>query len=128
LKKLEFKVIVRVIKIKVWNNKMNEKLRIAKKIIKEEAKKRGIKVLKIILFGSRTGKNFNKNSDWDFLVVIDKELNFHEKWEVILSIKRKLLESEIPNDIILKSKESYEIDKEIVNTISYSAKLEGIEI
>ncbi|MCP2519537.1 nucleotidyltransferase domain-containing protein [Candidatus Aminicenantes bacterium AC-708-M15] len=107
---------------------MNEKLRIAKKIIKEEAKKRGIKVLKIILFGSRTGKNFNKNSDWDFLVVIDKELNFHEKWEVILSIKRKLLESEIPNDIILKSKESYEIDKEIVNTISYSAKLEGIEI
>jgi len=107
---------------------MNEKLRIAKKIIKEEIKKREIKVLKIILFGSRTGKNFNKNSDWDFLVVINKELNFHEKWEVILSIKRKLLENEIPNDIILKSKESYDIDKEIVNTISYSAKLEGIEI
>lgn len=30
----------------------------------------GVAYSKILLFGSRTGKNFEEESDWDFMIVI----------------------------------------------------------
>lgn len=107
---------------------MKNELKLAKKIIESELKKRDLKVIKIILFGSRARNNFSEESDYDFLIVIDKDLNFHTKWKIISAIKKKLLENKIPNDIIIKSEKSFKIDKDIVNTISYSAVIEGIEI
>ncbi len=107
---------------------MLEDLNILKKLIKEELRKENIDPVKIILFGSRAKGKFSEESDWDFLIVIDRELDFHEKWRIISKLKRKLIYNGFPNDIILKSKKSFEKDKNIVNTISYNAVSEGVEI
>jgi len=37
-------------------------------IIREEIEERGMKVLKIILFGSRAKGTFREDSDWDILI------------------------------------------------------------
>jgi predicted nucleotidyltransferase len=101
---------------------------IAKKIIQEELHKRGVEVKKIILFGSRARGDYDKNSDWDFFVIIDKTLNRDEKWEIILEIKRKLAKLKIPNDIFIKSLKEVKDEQYDVGYLTYYALKEGIEI
>jgi len=98
------------------------------KVIKEELKKRKIKVLKIILFGSRAKGNYNAYSDWDFFVIINKKISFIEKWNIIDEIKIKLAKLGIPNDIILKSEKEVEETKDDVGRITYYILKEGVEI
>ncbi|MFZ8802693.1 MAG: nucleotidyltransferase domain-containing protein, partial [Candidatus Calescibacterium sp.] len=43
-----------------------EKIEKVVKIIKEEIEKRGLKVVKVILFGSRAKGTPKEDSDWDF--------------------------------------------------------------
>ncbi|MGB9856235.1 MAG: nucleotidyltransferase domain-containing protein [Caldisericum exile] len=103
---------------------MNE----AVKIIREEIEKRGIKVTKIILFGSRAKGTYKEDSDWDFFVVIDKKLSFNEKWDIIDEIKIRLAKLGTPNDIILKSEDEVEEAKEDVGRITYYVLKEGVEV
>ena len=103
-------------------------LDVAKKIIKQEMEEVGLKVDKIILFGSRARVDYTEDSDWDLLVLINKELSPIEKRKLRTKLSIKLFQAGIDCEIILKSKESYQIDKNIANTISYSAYLEGVEI
>ncbi|MBU2446152.1 MAG: nucleotidyltransferase domain-containing protein [Bacteroidetes bacterium] len=97
-------------------------------IIKEEIKKRGIDVKKIILFGSRARNAYKKDSDWDFFVIVDKELDFLKKREIILNVRRRLAELEIPNDIIIQSESIVEQRKNNTGYITYYALKEGIEL
>ena len=53
---------------------LDKNLEIAKKIIMEEVEKAGYEVERIILFGSRARGDYKEGSDWDFLVVIDKNI------------------------------------------------------
>ena len=103
---------------------MNE----AVKIIREEIEKRGIKVIKVILFGSRARGTYKEDSDWDFFVVIDKKLSFNEKWDIIDEIKIRLAKLGTPNDIILKSEDEVEEAKEDVGRITYYVLKEGVEV
>ncbi len=84
---------------------------------------------KIILFGSRARGDFRDESDWDFLIVLEKPLDAKTKKELWFDIYRKLHEFYpfISFDIILKDTESFEEEKTIANTISNEVYLEGIE-
>lgn len=97
-------------------------------IIKEEIEKIGSKVLKVILFGSRARGKANEDSDWDFLIVVDKNLDRPTKQELIIKIKRKLARLKIPNDIIINSLKEFEDRKNNVGYITYYAEKEGIII
>jgi predicted nucleotidyltransferase len=97
-------------------------------IIKETIENKGLKVLKIILFGSRAKGNAKKDSDWDFFIVIDKKLNFNEKWDIIDEIKIKLAKLKIPNDIIIKSEDEIIESKGDVGRITYYILKEGVEL
>jgi predicted nucleotidyltransferase len=107
-----------------FENKMEKAI----KIIKEEIENRGLKVLKIILFGSRAKGDFKEDSDWDFFVVIDKKLNFNEKWDIIDEIKIKLARLKFPNDIIIKSEDEVMENKDDVGRITYYVLKEGIKV
>jgi predicted nucleotidyltransferase len=98
------------------------------RIIEEELQRRGIKVLKIILFGSRAKGTHKDYSDWDFFVIINKKISFTEKWNIIDDIKIRLAKLSIPNDIILKSQEDVEEAKDDVGRITYYVLKEGIEL
>jgi predicted nucleotidyltransferase len=97
-------------------------------IIKETIENKGLKVLKIILFGSRAKGTAREDSDWDFFVIIDKKLSFNEKWDIIDEIKIKLAKLKIPNDIFLKSEDEVEESKEDVGRITYYVLKEGVEV
>jgi predicted nucleotidyltransferase len=97
----------------------------AVEVIKEEIESKGLKVIKIILFGSRARGDAKEDSDWDFLVVVDKKLSFNQKWDIIINIKRELAKLKIPNDIIINSIEEFEERKNNVGYITYYAVREG---
>ena len=100
----------------------------AANIIREELERTEIRVVRIILFGSRATSDFTEDSDWDFLVVVDKELARKEKWDIILKIKRRLAKLKIPNDIIMNSEKQIQERKNDVGYTTYYALKEGIEV
>jgi predicted nucleotidyltransferase len=53
----------------------------------------------IILFGSRARGDFHKESDWDFLILIEKT----EEWEIWQSIRRRLFYTELETEEIFNT-------------------------
>ncbi|MDI6811102.1 MAG: nucleotidyltransferase domain-containing protein [archaeon] len=90
----------------------------------------GVEYSNILLFGSRTGKNFEEESDWDFLIVVKGNLGLKEKKELWHNIYRRFHEyfPFISIDIILKDERSFEDEKKVANTVSNEVYLEGIEV
>ncbi len=105
--------------------KYEEVLRKIKEVILSTAKKHGIEIDKIILFGSRARGDYKEESDWDILIVTknknDNLSKFLKEMKINLSIKMR-----IPNDIIIITKEYYEKKKHDVGSIGYYATVEGI--
>ncbi|MCD6408523.1 nucleotidyltransferase domain-containing protein [bacterium] len=107
---------------------MEREIEVAKKVIVEEIEKRGLKVKKIFLFGSRAKGQFKKESDWDFYVIIDREIDFISKTKILTQIKRRLAKYKIPNDIIIQSAPVVAERKNDVGYLTYYVLKEGIEI
>lgn len=107
---------------------MGKETKLAKEIIKHEIKEAGYKVLKIILFGSRAKGKAREDSDWDFLVVVNKEISPQIKREIASNVRTKLVFSGIPADIILTSEKIFEKQLNDVGYITYYAVKEGLEI
>ncbi len=107
---------------------MNSKKEILEKL-KSILNELNIKYSKILLFGSRARGDFREESDWDFLIVLEKPVDAKTKKELWFDIYKKLHEFYpfISFDIVLKDVESFEKEKTIVNTISNEVYLEGIE-
>jgi len=90
----------------------------------------GVDYSNILLFGSRTGKNFEEESDWDFLITVKKNLDLKEKRELWHKIYRRFHDylPFVSVDIILKDEQSFENEKNVANTISNGVYLEGIKV
>jgi uncharacterized protein len=95
-------------------------------IIQDVFSVRKLKIEKIIFFGSRARGVYNNDSDWDFLVISRRELSIRERHRLIVRIKRQLAKLNIPNDIIIQSRQKFEIRKNVPGNISYAANIEGI--
>ena len=90
----------------------------------------GVDYTNILLFGSRTGKDFEEESDWDFLIVVKGNLDLKEKRELGHKIYRRFHDyfPFVSVDIILKDEQSFEDEKNVANTISNEVYLEGIKV
>jgi len=97
-------------------------------IIKKEFEKRMLGVIKIILFGSRARGDYRKDSDWDFLVVTDREIEHREKREIAGEIRKTFVYSGMPSDIIIISENNYHERLNDVGHIVYYADREGIAV
>ena len=111
---------------KEYNNEVQQ----LKKIITKCLEDYGIKVRTIILFGSRGRGEFEEDSDWDILIVVDKDLISTEKRKLWSKVSEGLHKHFpfFPFDIIIKSSEDFEKEKVVVNTISNEAYLDGVKI
>ncbi len=107
---------------------MEKTIEIAKKIIIEEIEKAGFNVIKIMLFGSRTKGNYTRESDWDFLVILNRDITFSELKKLTGRIQLRLAELNLPNDLILRGINQFNNSKNVVGNISYYADKEGIVI
>jgi len=104
---------------------MTDIRKIASDIIREEVEKAGYSIVKIVLFGSRAKEQAHPDSDWDFYVVVDREMGRETKWDIIIKIKRRLARLKIPNDVIINSLSQAEQRKGNVGYITYYALREG---
>jgi len=98
------------------------------KLINQEFEKRKIGVSKIIIFGSRARGDYKKDSDWDFLVIVDKEIEHREKREIASEIRKNLVYSGVLADIIVISEKIYHERLNDVGHIVYYAVKEGIAV
>ncbi len=103
-----------------------------KKLIKEKVthilKNEGIKLNRIILFGSRARGDWDKYSDWDILVIIENQIDKKHKMSIAHQIRKALAEDYIPCDVIIKSEKELDYYKNFYGTVTYEALKEGIEL
>ena len=102
-----------------------EAIRKIKEVILSTAEKFGIKVEKIILFGSRARGDYKKESDWDILIVGETEVDRVTERKFLYECTLKLLELDIDAEIIMVSRSYYLRNKGVVGDICGIAMLEG---
>jgi len=107
---------------------MNKQVETARDIIKKEVEDAGLKIINILLFGSRARGDYKEDSDWDFYVIVDKDIGFSEKREIARRIRRKLAELKIPNDIIIQSASIVERRRDDVGTLTHYVLKEGVGV
>ena len=73
---------------------------------------------KIILFGSYASSNPNKDSDLDLLIIRDSNLPRHQRG---FEIRKSLIGSMIPMDIIIYTPNEYENEKNIKFSFIHNA-------
>lgn len=106
-------------------NILDKNIETAKKIITSEVEKAGYKVINIILFGSRARGDYEKGSDYYFLVIVDKEVNSDEMLMLYSNISKELNKYRIYCDVITHSKDKFNKTKDNVAHIDYYAFREG---
>ena len=81
---------------------------------------------KVLLFGSRARKDFDSDSDYDFLVITQQTLDISKK-RILKSLMRKeLARFKIPADILIQSEEEINLKKEITGHIVKQVLKEGV--
>mgnify|MGYP000985866947 CR=1 FL=1 len=99
-------------------------------LIKEFFKAINLKIEKFFLFGSQARGDNNINSDYDFLIVLNKDLKFREKRKLKTSLNKYLQSNNalLDMDLILKSIDVWEWESNNIGFLSYIVKQEGIEL
>lgn len=97
-----------------------------KKIILEAI--REYKYSSIILFGSRARNEYQENSDYDLLLIIEENLSMQEMRKIQANIRKKLALKGIDADVIVKTRNIIEKYKTKKGNIIYNALKEGIQL
>jgi predicted nucleotidyltransferase len=100
----------------------------AKRIITEEVEKAGCRVVKVILFGSRARGDARADSDWDFLVVVDRDIPPAVRREILGGTSVHLVRHGIVADILIHSLSNVATHQDDVGHIAYYALKEGAEV
>jgi len=99
------------------------------RVIREEAEKLGVKVVKIILFGSRARGDHRGDSDWDVLVVVGEDVPRKVRAELAeRAMWRLAWELEAPADVIVVTRSRWERYSRHPGTVLYPARREGVTI
>jgi len=85
-------------------------------------------VKRILLFGSRARGDARQESDWDFLVIISTPISREAKNDTILRIRRRLVHSLSSIDIIVKTEERIEKERNDYGFITAHAIEEGVPV
>ncbi len=97
-----------------------------KEIILSIARKHGIEVDRVILFGSRARGDYREESDWDILVVCKNKLREKEKWDFWEKIMESLFQYNI--ELFIISLEEFEKYKDVPGTLERYSCVEGIAV
>ncbi len=105
-----------------------EVLKKIKEVILSTAKKHGIEVDKIILFGSRARGDYKEESDWDILIVTKEKIDWKKRKMFLSEIRRNLIAKDIIPEVLLVDKGSFEKYKNLTGFVYYWAEKEGVLI
>jgi len=82
----------------------------------------------VLLFGSRSRKDYSVDSDYDFLVITKKSFDIRQKRLYKSQLRKKLAKYKIPADILIQSEAEVKVKKEIIGHIIREILKEGISI
>ena len=106
-----------------------EELKTIKEVILEAAKKHGVEVEKIILFGSRARGDFKEDSDWDILIVTKEKLNESDFWRFYSQLNEKLVSVlREPVDVIVVDSKEFRERANYRGFLHYWAQREGVVV
>ena len=100
----------------------------AVQIIRDVLGRHGLRVERILLFGSRARGEARPDSDWDLYVLVDGDPPFPERHEAVTEVRRELARLRIPNDVIISSSQRFERLKHYPGHLGYDVALEGIQL
>lgn len=100
----------------------------AKGIITAEIERSGCRLRRIVLFGSRSRGDAQPTSDWDFYVVVDRDLEFSEREELASAICWRLAQQEIFADVFIQSERLAAERQHDPGYLTYYALREGTEM
>ncbi|PIS25932.1 MAG: hypothetical protein COT45_01550 [bacterium (Candidatus Stahlbacteria) CG08_land_8_20_14_0_20_40_26] len=81
---------------------------------------------RVILFGSRSKEKYDRQSDYDILVIVKQNLTIKEKRQYASVIRRQL--AEIPIDVIVKTEEDIIYYQDKIGSVTREAVLEGVSL
>ena len=99
-----------------------------KQIVLDTLSKLDVKVLKILLFGSRARNEFNQDSDWDLLIILKQNISREDKIEISFQIGMALAKKDITSDIIIRSRAEVKKFMKRVNSVTKTAIKEGVPL
>jgi uncharacterized protein len=99
-----------------------------KQIVLDTLSKLDVKVLKILLFGSRARNDFQEDSDWDLLIILKNQATRDEKNDISYQIRRALAKLLISSDVIVRSQSEINKYTRRVNSVTKTAIEEGIPL
>lgn len=105
---------------------MKERLAQAKAIIQEEVERAGLSLRQVLLFGSRAKGEAQPDSDWDFLVIVDRKPERSLRLHLETRIGVRLVLARMPADVLILSEEEFASQKEDKGYIAYYAARESI--
>lgn len=82
----------------------------------------------IILFGSRASGNYNEDSDYDILVVLNEDIENDIKIKLSCVITRELANNWVNADIIVKSQSELEKYKDCIGSVVREALRKGVVV
>lgn len=106
----------------------SELVRKADAIIREEAQRLGVGVRRILLFGSRARGTARPDSDWDFLIIVDRVLERPLRLRLETNIGVRLVLERLPSDVLILAESQFDEHKRDVGHIAYYINKEGITL
>ena len=103
-------------------------LHTAIEVVGKTLAERGVRLEKVILFGSRAREEAAPDSDYDLYVLTDRDLDFPQRHAAITRIKRELAALRIPNDIVLRSVRSFDRVKDLPGNLAFEVAREGVPV
>lgn len=104
---------------------MNVVLAKAKAII-QEVEKAGLRLQQVLLFGSRARGEARPDSDWDFLVIVDRAPERATRVRLETRIGVRLVLERLPSDVLILSEDQFARQRKDVGYIAYYAAKESI--
>ena len=91
-----------------------------RRVILEEAAELGVRVERIILFGSRARGEARENSDYDILIIVEGSLGREER--------RRLARSLIPCDLVITSTSKWRQYSKTTGHLFHTIEKEGVTV
>ena len=105
-----------------------ELLNSIKNVIAGIAAELGIKVVRVVLFGSRARGDFREDSDWDLLVIIDGSYDKETIRDFKLKVRRALIDLGITPELVVAERNIVEKYKDYKGFVYYYALSEGVTL
>jgi len=83
---------------------------------------------KIILFGSRARGDYNKQSDFDLLIILSRNKTIREKIHLSTALRKRFASKMIDADIIVKDSKDVAYLKDKSGSIVRNALKEGVAV